>query len=178
MEQMPLPDKEQLLGKAVIYELKLLSHIPYGVDIYLETNYYWLLATVEKKKKKKSVKLRLLVVIIIQIQGGVLKQKSQEDSPLYVKALVKGKYGQTDALNEMENTLKLHFITSAYKATSSQDAMSLQGSRKTTDRQRVEGSHFKPWTVTLLDTRINCCKTEDIFNNIHIIFITWQADVS
>ena len=51
MEQMPLPDKEQLLGKAVIYELKLLSHIPYGVDIYLETNYYWLLATVEKKKK-------------------------------------------------------------------------------------------------------------------------------
>lgn len=40
MEQMPLPDKEQLSGKAVIYELKLLSHIPYGVDIYLETNYY------------------------------------------------------------------------------------------------------------------------------------------
>lgn len=40
MEQMPLPDKEQLSGKAVIYELSLLLHIPYGVDIYLETNYY------------------------------------------------------------------------------------------------------------------------------------------
>ena len=132
MEQMPLPDKEQLSGKAVIYELSLLSHIPYGVDIYLETNYYWLLATVEKKKKK-SVKLRLLVVIIIQIQGGVLKQKSQEDSPLYVKALVKGKNGQTDALNEMENTLKLHFITSPYKATSK---VKMSGVSKDQRRQR------------------------------------------
>ena len=56
------------------------------------------------------MKLRLLVVIIIQIQEGVLKQKSQEDSPLYVKALVKEKYGQTDALNEMENTLKLKVV--------------------------------------------------------------------
>ena len=142
MEQMPLPDKEQLSGKAMIYELSLLSHIPYGVDIYLETNYYWLLATVEEKKKKKSMKLRLLVVIIIQIQEGVLKQKSQEDSPLYVKALVKEKYGQTDALNEMENTLKLHFITSPYKATS---RVKMPGVSKDQRRQQTgkkwKGSH-------------------------------------
>lgn len=37
---MPLPDKEQLSGKAVISEFSLLPHIPYCVDIYLETNYY------------------------------------------------------------------------------------------------------------------------------------------
>lgn len=49
---MSLPDKEQLSGKAVIYELSLLSHIPYSVDIYLEANYYWLLATLKKKKSQ------------------------------------------------------------------------------------------------------------------------------
>lgn len=38
---MPLPDKEHLLsGKAMVCEPSLLSHIPQGVDTYLETNYY------------------------------------------------------------------------------------------------------------------------------------------
>lgn len=68
------------------------------------------------------MKLRLLVVTIMQIPGSVLKQKISEESPLSVKALVKEKYGQTevfakpftDALNETDRTLKLHFITSPY----------------------------------------------------------------